>query len=544
MTDPNATPEPATPIIKARRTRISWIWLVPIVAALIGLSLLIRGWMSIGPVVTISFQAAEGIEVGQTKVRYKDVVVGLVSNIRVAEDRSGVLVKVQLNREGSRYFTQEEAKYWVVRPRLDISGVSGLGTLLSGPYISVDAPKTLSDAPAVYDFVGLEKPPEIATDRPGRRYHLTTADLGSLEVGSPVYFRRIPVGRVIDYALSSDGRMVDVQIFIDAPNDKYVTTDARFWNVSGVDVSLSASGFSIRTGSLASVIAGGVAFAPASLMDDKQAPANASFVLSANESDAMADPDGVPFRVDMLFHQSVRGLKVGAPVDFRGMVLGQVYDIDLQFDDKTRKFYTLVKVHLYPMRFGGAYERMVERNPDYTPGSYPGQLLLAPMIRHGLRAQMQASNLLTGQQFISLDFFPKAEPVDVDPDQHPIQLPTILGNFDRLQEQISSIVTKLDAIPFEGIGNDLQASLKEMKAMLATIDKKIAPQLNATLKAAQVSLDRAGALLALDSPLNSSVENTLRELNNAANSLRMLSDSLQANPSALLRGQPADVLPD
>jgi len=523
-----------------RRLGISWIWLVPLVAALVGLSLLIRGWLSVGPVVTISFESASGLETGQTKVRYKDVVVGVVKAIRVSPDRSRVLVDAQLDRDGSRFFTQKAARYWVVRPRLGISGVSGLGTLLSGAYISVDAPKTVDDAAPVRQFRGLEKPPEITNDRTGRRFTLSTSDLGSLDIGSPVYYRRIRVGRVIGYDLSEDGRTVDVQIFVDAPNDKFVTSDARFWNVSGVDLSLNASGVSVKTGSLAAVIAGGIAFASANPFNDTPAPADTEFVLSNSESEAMADPDGPPFRVDMVFQHSVRGLKVGAPVDFRGMELGKVYDIDLEFDDKAKRFYVLVKAHLYPLRFGAAYQKMSEEEKN---APYPGQRLLGPMVRHGLRAQIQAANLLTGQQFISLDFVPDAKPVAFDDKAVPVMLPTVAGSFDRLQEQISSIVTKLDAVPFDGISKELQGSLKETRRLLDNLNTNVAPQLASTLKAAQGSLDNVSAMLSQESPMNANLENTLRELSSAAKSLRALGDYLQTHPSALIRGRPADALP-
>lgn len=529
----------ARPNVKPRRKAgISWIWLVPLVAVLVGLSLLVRGWLSVGPVVTISFESAEGLEVGQTKVRYKNVVVGVVKDISISDDRSTVLVKAQLNRDGARYYTQESARYWVVRPRLGLSGVTGLGTLLSGAYISVDAPKELS-GDTVTSFKGLETPPEITSSREGRRVTLLTDDLGSLDIGSPVYFRRIKVGQVIGYSLADDGRAVSVQIFIDAPNDRFITEDTRFWNISGINMSLGASGVEVKTGSLVSVIAGGIAFASANPFNTKPAPEHATFTLADNETDAMAEPDGPPFRVDMVFRQSVRGLKLGAPVDFRGMELGEVYDIDLKFDEKAKRFYVLVKAHLYPLRFGGAYDRLSE---EQKSALYPAHELLGPLIKHGLRAQIKAANLLTGQQYISLDFIPDAEPVEIDPDSNPMLVPTVTGSFDKLQEQLGSVVAKLDAVPFDGIGKELQSSLASLHRLLNGLDG-LGPRLGATLKAAQESLQKIDRMLDDDSPMNAGLEGTLRELRSAAKSLRALGDYLQTHPSALIRGRPADELP-
>ncbi|MEO6984466.1 MAG: MlaD family protein, partial [Paralcaligenes sp.] len=482
----------------------------------------------------------------QTKVRYKDVTVGIVTGIQVSEDRHKVLVRIQLNHDGSSYITQEGTRFWVVRPRLAVSGVSGLGTLLSGAYIAVDTAKAsdvskgASKGPK-YEFVGLEKPPEITNDRPGRRFTLTSPDLGSLEIGSPVYYRRIQVGRVIGYDLGPKGEDVHVQVFIDAPNDKFVTNASRFWNVSGVNISLSADGFAVQTGSLASVMAGGVSFASVEDQHDvKPAAADSVFPLSATQAEAMAEPDGTPFRLNMVFEQSVRGLKIGAPVDFHGMDLGKVYDIDLEFDPKIKRFVVLVKTRLYPSRFGQAYQDL------FTAGAkdgYEGQTLLGPLVKHGLRAQIRSSNLLTGQQYIALDFFPNAAPVAFDSTAVPVVLPTVAGSFDRLQQQLSNIVSKLDAVPFEGISKDLRASLQSLTKLVNRLQTEVAPQATSTLKAAQQSLGRVNDMLSDDSSLNNNLDQTMRELSGAAKSLRALADYLQTHPSALIRGRSADVLP-
>lgn len=534
-------PRVRDPRIKPRsERRISWIWLVPFVAVLVGGSLLVQSWLRIGPTVTISFESAEGLEVGQTKVRYKDVVVGLVTGIRVSADRTRVLVSAELNREGSSYITQEDTRFWVVRPRLALSGVSGLGTLLSGAYIGVDAAESKAeDQDPVYTFTGLEKPPEITSGHPGTRFSLHSAELGSLDIGSPVYYRRIQVGRVIGYDLEEDGQSVKIQVFIDAPNDKFVTTDARFWNASGVNFSLSADGLNVQTGSLVSVVAGGIAFASGDPLDRTPAGADSVFRLADSQASAMADPDGPPFAIELQLQQSVRGLSVGAPVEFRGMELGKVVDIDLEFNVKERYFYALVKAELYPLRFGTAYERL---NAQNGTSSVPGGGLMAPMVKRGLRAQLRTANILTGQQYVALDFFPKAEPVDFDPERMPVVLPSVPGDFDRLQEQISSIVSKLDEIPFDGIGKDLRASLSSIAKLVNTLDTQVAPQAGAVLKAAKSSLRRVDEMLAQDSSMSNNLDQTLREISTAAKSLRALADYLQTHPTALLRGAPRDAL--
>lgn len=517
--------------------RWSWIWLVPLVAAIVGASLLFRTWWHIGPTVKITFESAEGLAVGQTKLRYKDIVVGEVSDIEVSKDRTRVVVSVQLERDGSEYLTRKEARFWVVRPRLGLSGVSGLGTLLSGAYIAVDTPVGLKDNDTpVYEFTGLETPPEITSGRPGSRFVVKADDLGSLDIGSPVYYRRIHVGQVIGYSLSEDGRDVDVQLFVDAPNDRFVTTASRFWNASGVHVNLSADGLNVHTESLVSMLAGGVAFENADDATPERAKAGTHFELFETRDKAMAEPDGPPFIVEFHFPQSVRGLKVGAPIDFRGLELGQVVDINLEFDKTRRRFYAQVRARLYPLRFGAVYDTLMS---SADPVEYPGAPLLGPLVEHGMRAQLRSSNILTGQQYIALDFFPDALPERLARDAVPVVLPTVEGNFDRLQQQITSIVTKLEAIPFDAIGNDLRDTLASANKLLEGLDKNLAPQATSMLRKAEESLDHINRLVARDSPINTNLEQSLEEIRRAARSMRMLVDYLQANPSSVLRGQPA-----
>ncbi|MBV6271759.1 MCE family protein [Alcaligenaceae bacterium CGII-47] len=543
---PERSELPLPPVVRpAKAVRWSWIWLVPLLAVLMGASLLVTYWLRTGPTITVSFESAQDLVVGQTKLRYKDVVVGLVQDIKVAPDREHVLVQIKLDQSGAKFITQDSARFWVVRPRFSLNGVSGLGTLITGAYISVDTTASYQGDKAVYEFVGLEKPPEVGSDRAGTRYTLNTRDLGSLDVGSSVSYRRINVGQVIGYELSEDGRNVQVQVFIDAPYDQYVTVDTRFWNVSGVNVSLNSEGISMRTSSLSAILGGGVAFAQADednsfgIEEFPRAQPNTAYRLYDTRDQAMADPDGVPFPVEMHFDQSVRGLKLGASVDFRGMELGKIVDIDLEYNAQKKRFYARVRADLYALRFSEEYRKLTQGSqPDASDGR-----LLAPLIRHGLRAQMRASNLLTGQQYVALEFFPDAEPVSVDdPASLPVIIPTMVGNFDQLQQQISKIVSQVNEIPFGDIGKELQGSLKSMHKLINRVDQQLAPQANAALKSARQSLDQVGKALGPNAPLIGGVSESLGELARAARALRQLADYLQAHPESLVRGRSNDSL--
>ncbi len=520
-------PEPVA--VRRRRWTVSLIWIVPLLAALVGLSLVVTSWLSAGPQIVISFQDAQGIAAGKTEVKYKNVVIGKVRSIALSEDRSRVLVTVDLDKKAESFATKG-SRFWVVRPRIGLGGISGLGTLLSGSYIGAD---TGGSNERKSRFTGLETPPPLTHNEAGRSFLLTSADLGSLDIGSPVYFRRIQVGRVVAYHLDKDGKGVTVQVFIKAPDDRFVTTDTRFWNASGIDVSLGASGLTINTESLATVVVGGIAFVtPPGKGDAARAPEDAKFTLFDNKKSAMQPPNGPPVVLQMHFHQSVRGLDVGAPVDFLGIVLGKVTHVSLDYDPKAKRFPADVTAVVYPQRIGKANQRFIARTGNDKPGA-----LLGVLVKHGLRAQLRNGNLLTGQLYVALDFFPDAPKVNFDPDVKPLLVPTVTGSFDRMQQQLADIVNKLDKVPFGRIGRHLDDNLVQLDALLKQFHGTLAPQASATLKQARQTLRTAGAALSNGSPLRQSLGQTLVQLQRAARSLRALTSYLSRHPEALLRGR-------
>ncbi|RSF07057.1 intermembrane transport protein PqiB [Achromobacter aegrifaciens] len=531
----------STPAASRKRRRLSWIWLVPLIAAVGGLALVVRVWMEAGPTATISFQTAEGLEAGKTQVRYKEVVVGVVERVALNSDRSGIVATVRINKDAGSLL-QEGTMFWVVRPRLTLSGVSGLSTLFSGAYIGVDPSDQFRQETETratkYSFVGLETPPEVQQDRAGKRFTLKAHDLGSLDIGSPVYFRRIAVGEVVAYHLDSSGEGVNVQVFIDAPNDDFVNSATRFWNASGVDFSVDARGLQVRSQSLLSVIVGGVAFDTVEQHAHVAAKADAEFTIFSSEGAARAQPDGTPLHIRMRFDQSGRGLVVGAPIDAYGASIGQVDSIRLEFDPAIKQFYALVGATVYPERLGA---QTVEEIKEYSGSTlqHPSGKLLAALIQQGLRAQLRIGNLLTGQLYVALAVFPDAKPVTFKMEEDPF-IPTVPNNLDQLQQQINSILTKLDRVPFEGLGADLGQLLRATSSLMKRLDTRLAPEAQAMLRQASKSLAAVGGVLNPDAGLPVNANAVLQELSRAARSLRELSDYLQAHPESLLRGRAPD----
>jgi len=533
-------PLPRPRVVRRREWLPSLIWLIPIVAALVGITLVARIIMERGPEVVLTFKTAEGLEAGKTAVKYKDVQIGLVTSLRLARDRSHVRVLVQFNKDAES-FTASDSRFWVVRPRLDTSGISGLNTLLSGAYIGADAGVSKETSG---EFTGLETPPIVTRDDSGQQFLLRANDIGSLDVGSPVYFRRVKVGQVAAYELDGDGRGVTIRVFINAPYDKFVGMNTRFWQASGIDAQLSASGFTLRTQSLATILLGGIAFqAP----DDAMGPlakANASFTLAQDEATAMKEPDGPSQTLLMYFNQSLRGLTPGAPVDFRGVVIGEVKSIGVEFDRAEREFRMPVLVQVYPDRLR---RRENHGNAEATESRSTQQERLRFLAEKGLRAQLRNGNLLTGQVYMALDFFPKAPAARIDVTKNPIELPTVPNSLDEIQSQVQEIATKLNKVPYEQIAGDLRTTLATLNKTLTAaeqtvnrINSDVTPELAAAMKDVRKTVNTAERTLADDSPLQQDMRQTLRELTRAAGSVRVLTDYLERHPESLLRGKPDD----
>ncbi|MCX7069441.1 MAG: MlaD family protein [Gammaproteobacteria bacterium] len=535
---PSMSALPAPEPRRDGRKRLSLIWLVPLVAALVGLALVIRTWLQTGPTITIRFDTAESLQNGATEVRYKDVVVGKVSSIQLREDDSGVTVEVELTPDAKR-IAVKDSRFWVVRPRIGIGGVSGINTLLSGAYIGVDVGRSGEQQ---RDFIGLEKPPPVTHDQKGKQFTLTTLDAGSITIGAPVYYRRVAVGRVVDATLDEDGKRITVRVFIDAPYDRFVTGGVRFWNAGGIDLAVSSEGLRLNTQSLATVVAGGIAFQP---LDERKpgepAREDSRFELYDGIATALAPPDGPSVRALLVLRQSTRGLTAGTPVDFNGLVIGAIRSIEPQYDVRQQSFYSKVMVELYLERLGPAWSALKGLAAD---SERPALAVLNKLIDQGLTAQLRAGNLLTGQQYVALFFKPGAKARRVTAGDTTPEIPTAAGSLEEIQTQIESIVTKLDKIPFAELGADLRTMVNSANTLLRTFDQDIAPQARRTLDNAATAIRSLEQnLTSPEAPLQQDTRRMLEQLNRTAASFRVLADYLEKHPESLLRGRPAAAEP-
>jgi paraquat-inducible protein B len=550
--DPDRLPQ-AT-VVRKKRMRISIVWIIPILAAIVAIGIAIQRVRSEGPTISIAFKAGEGIEAGKTFIRYKDVRIGQVTAVELSEDYSKVLVKAKIAKHAAGLMV-EDAKFWVVEPRISLSGVSGLNTLLSGNYIGFQAGKATEDR---RDFIGLDTPPTI-TDQPGRRFVLKASTLGSLGIGSPIYYRRLNVGQVAAYNLAPDGKSVEITVFVDAPYDKYVTTETRFWSVSGINVSLGADGLEVRTESVAALLAGGVAFdTPDFLSSAAEAPANTAFPLYRDRATAMKQPDPVERRYVLHFNESVRGLSIGAPVTLFGLPVGEVTSIGLTFDPKTLVFRPRVLITFFPDRL------VAELAPrEQATGKAITELTPEARLRvlrrifeeQGLRAQLQTGSLLTGQLYVAFEYFPNSPKVKIDWTRDPLELPVVPGAFANIQAKLNSILTKVDNMPLNAIGIDvknalasLDQTLKDADTLVKGIDAQWVPEGTKTIEQLRSAIANADGVLknadstlfSKDSPAPQDLRDALQEVTRAARSIRVFVDYLERHPDILLRGKSAE----
>ncbi len=555
MADDNAIPDVAA----GKRRGISIVWIVPIVAAAIAGYLAFITISEKGPEISISFETADGLEEGKTKVKFRNVDVGQVDSVTINEDLSGVVATASL-RKGAAPFLTENTRFWVVRPRLGVGEVSGLGTLVSGAYIEMDPS---SEGASQRDFVGLETPPLVRSDDEGTRFDLIAPRLGSFSHGSPVYYRGFEAGRVVGFELAKDNRSVEVRIFIDAPYDTLVRKNSRFWNVSGIEVALDADGMSVKTESLVSLIAGGIAFdTPRTLEASPAAEENDLFALYESLEDVEESTYVERERLIAYFEGSVRGLSVGAPVEVRGARVGSVVDVNVEFNRETLELRAPVLIELEAGRIS-----TIGEEPENT------EAFLKAMIDKGFRAQLKSGSLITGQLLVALDFYPDTPVNLVGEDDRYLEIPTIPSDLEEITASVSGVLDTLASLPLRELIEDMRTtvqsansvisspelrrslasldrSLAQMDDILGVVDEEAEPLLESLRKTsdaagaaavqAEKTLASADSMIGENSQLRYDLAEMLAQLAEAARSIRVLAEYLEAHPEALISGKRGD----
>lgn len=537
-------PPPAEPQARVRKgRRISIVWVIPIIAVAVVVGI---GWRALaqrGPEITISFNAGEGIQSGQTKIRRKDVDLGTVESIHLTHDLSRVIVRARMLRSAAPYLNTH-TQFWIVRPRISAEGVSGLATLVSGVYIEMNPGRGTPQS----EFTGLEEPPVLQSDVPGRTFTLHASQLTSLNQGSAIFYRGLSVGEILGYALNQRTQKVDIFAFVRAPYDKLVHPESRFWNASGVDISIGAQGVHMVASSWQQLLSGGVEFTtPSRAMNDAPSPTGAQFRLYDDKYTAEKDPRGTPliYRVD--FTGVVAGIEHGSPVELLGAQIGQVQHVELEYDDRTRILHTPVVIAIDPTRVkvvNGPARSAPEVAQDFAAH-------MEEWVKHGLRARLTSASFITGQQIVSLDMVPDAPPARVERVDSQLQIPSAPSvDVTQILQSVHNILRHIDSAT---AGPELTHAIKELDRTLTHLDAitgAVEPQmqplidsLRQSAEAAQRTLEQASNVLGSNTAQGTDLPQMMQELTDAARSVKALADYLDRHPEALIRGKKKETEP-
>ncbi|MGE4481818.1 intermembrane transport protein PqiB [Acidocella sp.] len=526
--DAPETPSPTPPRAKLRRQSFQMVWLVPIVAAIIAGYLGYRTIMEQGPLLTLTFTSADGLQAGQTQVKYKAVALGTVESIDLAKDNTHVIVKVRMNHVGTR-FLNSNARYWVVRPRLNFSDMSSFETIVSGVYISVDPGKPGGHYES--HFVGLEQPPGVRSDEPGRTYTLTAHKLGSIASGSPVFYRDVTVGEVLGYDMGDGLGPIKISIFIRAPFDNLVRPGSRFWDSSGIAFGIKGGVLQLQLQSLQAVIAGGITFnLPPSSRDESPSQDDASFRLYASQQQAESAAYSNQIQAVSYVTSNVNGLTPGSPVNALGIQVGDVTSVNLVLSPKSGQAKVRIGMQLLP-------QKLLEQAKD---GTIPHPLqFFQRFVDNGMRVEIGSSNYVTGQKEINLVMEPKAKaPVKVYKEGNAIVLPFKQGGLDATLANAADITAKIDQMPFQEIGDNLNKLLKTANGTLGAPQVKILlTQLSATLKTADTTLQDIHQGFGQDSDFQRSLMQILNQTTTTLQSLQALATYLNQHPQSMIFGR-------
>ncbi|MGJ8632954.1 MAG: intermembrane transport protein PqiB [Luteolibacter sp.] len=538
--------EPAPTVANPKlRTAQRWnaVWLVPILAILIGGWMLYKNVSSKGPEVRIRFQTADGIVAGKTEVRCRSVTVGRVSRVELAEDMNSVLVYCLLD-SGNEVLLRKGTRFWVVKPRVSAADVSGLGTLLTGAFIALE-PGTGAMGPRKWK--GRETPPATNRSIPGRRLTLVSEDAGSLITGAPIYYRGFEVGRIESRKLDTEGRRIMYEAFVQEKYQELVRSNTKFWNTSGIDISGGVDGFKVRTPSFQSMVSGGVSFAvqddlpPGEMVED-----GAIFQLFEDADSAASSTFTPTMEVLILFDQSIRGLEIGAPVEYRGIDIGRVKSMS------SFEFAKEIDNRSIPV--------LIEVDPSLLRAESIGELddevaRLAVAVEEGLRVTLKTGSLLTGAMYVDFDYYPNEFPEELTYRMDIPVVPTISSGFAQLEVKLASIMDKIDSLPIENtmakITNvadeatvtvaEARLALKEIELAAAaakqTLENPVFMKLPADIRDSLSELDKSVESMGPNGPLQGDFLRTLDELRAGIRSIEVMTNTISEKPNSLLFGK-------
>lgn len=543
MTDerPSAPPQQAPHTAKRRRQmRLSPIWIVPIVAALIGLWLAYDNYLQRGTQITLVMDNAEGIEAGSTLIKTRNVEIGQVVHVGLSDDLLSTEITARITPEAERMLV-DDSRFWVVKPRIGREGISGLGTVLSGAYIQLQPGS--SETPRRY-FDVLDQPPVASQDVEGIRINLVSQLGNSLRVGDPVTYQGYTVGRVEATEFDAENRRMHQRLFIESPYDVLVTESTRFWPSSGIDLRLDSEGVRVNVASFEALLGGGVTFGvPEDVPLGPMIEPETTFTLYPDEESARQGSFNRYLEYVLLIDHSVRGLSRGAPVEFRGVRIGTVASVPWNFyspqPEGRQGFAIPVLIRIEP-------QRLANDEDDTSIDLDDWEIRFERMFELGLRASLKSGNLLTGAMYVDLDFHRdlRNDYTSTVFEERRI-FPAVSSGFAHIEAQVSSLLDKLNALEIEPILAGLDRNLAQSEAMLdevreltgtfqAIVDDPATRELPDNLNRSLIELRETLSGLSPESSAYRELTSAMQRLERLMRDLQPAARTLSEQPNALI----------
>ena len=477
------------------------------------------------------------IVAGKTVIKSRSVDVGVIESVTLSEDFSQVVIKGRLNQNMDSLLNKNSI-FWIVKPQIDKDGVSGLGTLLSGVYIEL-SPGSGTDEYNNKPFQLLESAPLASPNTPGIRINLVSTQSGVISKGAPVLFRGFKVGNVETSDFDPLNRSMTYRLFIKHPYESLVTENVRFWREGGVNFDLSPRGASLEVPSIEVLLAGGISFdLPDGAAAGNQATELAKYTLF-DDKRSIQESQYTQYKEYLLFFKdSIAGLSKGAPVEYRGIRLGTVWEVPYYVPEMTSiaafKFNIPVLIRMEP-------ERLSEVKVD-------GFALLDTFIaeqKNGLRAAIKSANLFTGSMYIDLDFYTEGiEQTNATPEKayglDVIQ--TVPAGLSQIQAKVIQTLDNLNRLPLDQTVAEMNKVLAEGQKLLDSLNgmasskeaQNIPKDLQNTIKRLEETLKG----LQPGSDFHNSLQTDMEKFGQTLEKLQPLLDTLNEKSNALIFAAP------
>lgn len=528
---------------------VSTIWIIPVIALFIGCWMIYFQWSNQGSTITIHFSTAEGMEAGKTKIKSRNVDIGEVSKIELNKNGNGVVVTAEIKKTAEQFLVTD-SMFWVVSPQISHTGVSGLSTLISGVYIEISPGKSTTER---YLFDALNSPPLTPAGTPGLHITLNSNDQFAYRKGDPVIYKGLTVGQFEDIYFNFEERVVYYNVFIKAPYHQLITSNTKFWDVSGLKLDLNADGISVKTGNFETMLTNGVTFGVPKGMNIGEKIGERSYFDIYTSYEAAEDERyrrSIEFVV--LVSDSIRGLSVGAPVEYRGIQIGKVQSVNMALSRNDNKltqeeFKIPVLISLQPGRIGlpdnGEGESLMKQQNIYW-------------IEQGLKAVLRTGNILTGSLFIDLQH-DKAQPVSqIEQYGGFTVIPTSSDDFSQITAKAEQFMDNLNNLPLHNLSenaNKLMIEIAQTAQELQSVGKSLNTLLT-QVEQQQISSELSKTLQGINSltqDLSSGSQGyeelraTLNTLTSTMNELKPLLKQLKHKPNSLIfnSGETSEPIP-